>query len=191
VILTNPADMQQQTELTELYATYGDDELNTLALTYDDLTDPAQQAMKSEYSRRHLTMPAAAAAALTPIEADDTESALHGFSANAPEECVFEFLDLEEALLAQSLLRSAGIPSVVPTSEILAIDTPRLIVGPSDAVAAQLILSRPDATGDADAAVFLEPTCPKCGAVDPILESVEPTNHWHCESCDNRWQDAL
>jgi hypothetical protein len=186
--LTNPADAQQN-ELTELYSTYSEDELNSLAVTVNDLTDSAQQALKAEYVRRHLPMPAATTT-LTPIEADDTESALHGFAANAPEECVFEFTDMEEALLAQSLLRSAGIPSVVPTSEILAVDTPRLIVGPSDAVSAQLILSRPDANGDEASAVFTESTCPKCGAVDPILESVEPTNHWHCEACDKRWQDA-
>ncbi|MGH9562768.1 MAG: hypothetical protein ACRD3S_15055, partial [Terracidiphilus sp.] len=33
------------------------------------------------------------------------------------------------------------------------------------------------------------PNCPKCGTEDPLLESVEPTNHWRCENCDAEWDD--
>jgi hypothetical protein len=67
---------------------------------------------------------------------------------------------------------------------------PRLIVAPDDANAAQQILARP--THDASPAdmVFVEPACPKCGAPDPLLESVEPTNEWRCEACGNVWSDA-
>ena len=187
--MTNSADTQQQNDLTELYASYGMSELNSLALTYNDLTDSAQQALRAEYARRGLGMPQPAPVPADRV-ADESASALHGFAANAPEDCVFEFAAMEDALLAQGLLESAGIPSVVPTSEIVAIDTPRLIVSPSDAQAAHLILSRPDASGDAGAAIFTESTCPECGAADPVLEAVDPTNHWHCEACDHRWQDT-
>jgi hypothetical protein len=34
------------------------------------------------------------------------------------------------------------------------------------------------------------PKCPKCGAEDPILESVEPSNTWHCEQCDAQWTES-
>jgi hypothetical protein len=37
---------------------------------------------------------------------------------------------------------------------------------------------------------FETPKCPKCGAEDPILEAVDPTNLWRCEQCDAEWSDA-
>ena len=36
---------------------------------------------------------------------------------------------------------------------------------------------------------FEAPKCPKCGAEDPVLESVEPTNTWLCEACGKRWTE--
>ncbi|MGA8089170.1 MAG: hypothetical protein WCA10_17985 [Terracidiphilus sp.] len=35
------------------------------------------------------------------------------------------------------------------------------------------------------------PLCPKCKAEDPILESVEPSNNWLCESCGYTWSDPI
>jgi hypothetical protein len=72
-----------------------------------------------------------------------------------------------------------------------AIDTPRLVVAPADANTAQLILARPTHTGSVDEAGFVEPVCPQCGAADPVLESVDPTNEWRCESCDHVWRDEV
>jgi hypothetical protein len=37
---------------------------------------------------------------------------------------------------------------------------------------------------------YVVPRCPKCGAEDPVLESVEPSNTWHCEQCDARWTES-
>jgi hypothetical protein len=184
-------DAQQLKEFAELYRGFGDEELESLAATMGDLTETAQQALKTEFSHRNLALPAVQAVSV-PVDTVEAESALHGFAANAPQECTFEFTDMEDALLAQSVLRSAGIESVVPTSEIGAIDTPRLIVGPLDAQSAELILSRPDAQGatSSEDALFPMSVCPKCGAPDPLLESVEPTNRWRCEACSHTWQDA-
>ncbi len=36
---------------------------------------------------------------------------------------------------------------------------------------------------------FVPPTCPKCRAEDPLLESIDPTNTWHCENCGATWTD--
>ena len=41
----------------------------------------------------------------------------------------------------------------------------------------------------AEAAEFEAPVCPKCGAADPVLESVEPVNTWECEACGAQWSD--
>lgn len=37
---------------------------------------------------------------------------------------------------------------------------------------------------------FVPPACPKCGAEDPLLQSVEPTNTWTCETCGAQWSDS-
>ncbi|CAN5502841.1 hypothetical protein BH10ACI4_BH10ACI4_28770 [soil metagenome] len=174
-------DPQQQTELTQLYRTYSNEELTTLALTLGDLTDEAQQALKSELASRGL--PLATGSAHSPQQPDDSDG---------PVESTFEFANMEDALLAQSVLESAGISSMVPTSEIGAIDTPRLIVSPSDAQAAERILAHPNALGalSAEDAIFPTAVCPKCGTPDPVLESVEPTNTWRCEACNHTWEDT-
>ena len=36
---------------------------------------------------------------------------------------------------------------------------------------------------------YVVPRCPKCGAEDPILEAVEPSNTWRCEQCDAQWTE--
>jgi len=36
---------------------------------------------------------------------------------------------------------------------------------------------------------YVPPSCPKCGAEDPVLESAEPTNAWLCEACGAQWSD--
>jgi rubredoxin len=73
-------------------------------------------------------------------------------------------------------------------------DPIRLVVAPEDALTAGLIFAQPlqqdsDNLVDEDP-VFIEPVCPQCGAVDPLLESVEPTNQWRCEACEHVWNDA-
>jgi hypothetical protein len=171
-------DTQQYTELLQRYAAYSEAELNDLASTIGDLTPAAQQALRSEFTRRNLPLPSSAAPA--PQAAPEP---------NAPE-YVFEFNDFDEAYVAQSILRSAGIESEIPTSEIIAVDTPRLIVGPDDYNAAQLILSQAP-TAASEEAGFSGPSCPKCGTSDPVLESVEPTNRWRCEACNHAWNDSV
>lgn len=181
------SETQQYADLVQTYAGFGDVELKNLALTFNDLTEPAQRALKAEFARRSLAMPSASQNA---SPESDAGSPLQGFAADAPEDCTFEFTDIEEALMAQSLLRSAGIESVVPTSEIGSVDTPRLVVAPADVHTTELILSRPTHTGSEDEVGFVEPVCPKCGMPDPLLESVEPTNQWRCEACNHLWSDS-
>jgi predicted RNA-binding Zn-ribbon protein involved in translation (DUF1610 family) len=70
-------------------------------------------------------------------------------------------------------------------------------VAPAHAKAASSILSRPLAEKYQSAAEdememteeYVEPACPACGAVEPVLESVDPANQWRCEACGNVWMD--
>jgi hypothetical protein len=36
---------------------------------------------------------------------------------------------------------------------------------------------------------YAPPVCPKCGAGDPVLESVDPQNTWQCDQCGEQWTD--
>jgi hypothetical protein len=37
---------------------------------------------------------------------------------------------------------------------------------------------------------FEPPACPQCGAKDPVIEAVDPTNSWRCEACGKQWTDS-
>lgn len=37
---------------------------------------------------------------------------------------------------------------------------------------------------------FEAPVCPKCGAADPVLESVDPVNSWFCDACKHEWTET-
>src|ERR1035441_2007994 len=41
-----------------------------------------------------------------------------------------------------------------------------------------------------DSPEFEPPSCPKCGAGDPVLEGVKPVNSWRCEACGKEWADS-
>jgi hypothetical protein len=53
------SETQQYADLVQTYAGFGDVELKNLALTFNDLTEPAQRALKAEFARRSLAMPSA------------------------------------------------------------------------------------------------------------------------------------
>jgi hypothetical protein len=113
---------------------------------------------------------------------------------------------LDEAAARSEMLRRAGIDSwiqrpgarfVVPWLE-LGVGDIQINVGADQLEQAKVILERPipqdiiDQLNEEAAAPQYEiPTCPKCGAPDPTLESVEPSNNWLCESCEHTWSDPV
>jgi len=40
-----------------------------------------------------------------------------------------------------------------------------------------------------DVPEYVAPSCPNCGAEDPVLESAEPANSWLCEACGKQWTE--
>ena len=113
---------------------------------------------------------------------------------------------LEEAAARSEMLRRAGIDSwiqrsgsrfVVPWLE-LGVGDIQINVGADQLEQARLILDQPipqeiidQLREEAAAPEYELPTCPECGAPDPVLESVEPSNNWLCESCDHTWSDPV
>jgi hypothetical protein len=113
---------------------------------------------------------------------------------------------LDEAAARSEMLRRVGIDSwiqrpgarfVVPWLE-LGVGDIQINVGADQLDQAQTIVAQPipqdiiDQLKEESAAPEYElPSCPHCGAPDPILESVEPSNNWLCESCDHTWSDPI
>jgi hypothetical protein len=101
----------------------------------------------------------------------------------------------EEAQYLAEALRKSGLDNWVQSSREFGRRYARVLVAADQMEQARAIAARPipqEIIDDSKAEVpeFVEPKCPKCGAEDPILESVDPANRWRCEQCDAEWSDA-
>lgn len=189
------ADAAQYQELAKLYGTYGDDELVALGRGMADLTETAQEVLKSEIARRGLTVSEAARPEEANRLSEDELANLRAYAALAPPECVFEFKDEHGVSAAYRALMEEGIDAV-----LLAGDGPgegqrgpRAVVAPGDAQRAEAILSQPLAerfrgeAAEETPAEFDLPVCPACGGGETLLETVDPVNHWSCDDCGHSW----
>jgi hypothetical protein len=178
-------------------------ELLELARSYDSLSDDAQGALRSEFARRHLEPPY--------IE---------------EEEYAFErrdlvtlrrYRDLSEAIVARTLLESAGIYVFLRDENLVRLDWQvsnliggiRLQVEAKDEAGAAELLhqSIPGVIPFDDEEDFLQPQCPKCGSTDITFEGPSRgaalasvsvlalplpfgRETWLCNSCEVRWEDT-
>jgi len=232
--------------LTEHYRELSDDELRDLAADLADLTETAQQALRTEMQSRGLRLaaadplvatnaPAASNAPLAPSAA--TNAASHDYQVSAPIQnqtgnassffprqpqlvpdtpnpdarpdgpidytWKTPLCDCDTSLQARELseaLKRAGIESWIeaPGSgsrySSFSLASPRVLVAADQLDQARVIAAQPiprQIVEDAQTEIpdYQPPTCPKCGAPDPILEGVDPTNSWQCDQCGQRWQD--
>lgn len=207
--------------LSALYSEMGDIEIEELADQINNLTPTAQDVLRAELKKRGITAESNAPRLKTRHQADDAEVHWQqeqdtGADADPSDEssspnytwkvalCRCESLD--EAAARCEMLRRAGIDSwiqrpgvqfVVPWLEGGVGDF-QINVGADQLDEALPILDEPipreiieQMREEAAAAEYELPTCPQCGSPDPILESVEPTNTWLCESCDHTWSDPV
>lgn len=239
--------------LTAHYRELGDDELRNLAADLADLTETAQQALRTEMQSRGLRLaandplratnaPAASNAPLTPPAA--TIAASHDYQVGAPiqnqtssffarqpqlvpdtpsagpepepeSESESEsdspvdytwktpLCDCDTLLQARELseaLKQAGIESWIEAPGTgsryasFSLSSPRVLVPADQLDQARAIAAQPiprQIVEDAQTVIpdYQPPSCPKCGASDPILEGVDPTNSWRCEQCGQTWTD--
>jgi ribosomal protein S27E len=189
-------DAAQYRDLVTLYGTYGDEELIELARGMDDLIAMAQEVLKGELTRRRIPIPSPNAAKL-PNSVKESDSEIDRFVDLAPQDCIWEFAEAEDALAASEALKAANIENsvILPRSDTLDIRPPRLAVSPEDVEKTEAILSKPipeefrilvRTRGE-----FVVPSCRKCGAPDPVLESIEPANEWRCEVCGHTWTEEI
>jgi hypothetical protein len=191
-------------DLVHHYGQLGDAELIEIAQSYDSLTDVAQAALRKEFARRNLEPPV--------IEVIDSPAA-------TSRELVTlrRYRDLSEAIVARSLLESAGITAYLREENLVRLDWQisnavggiRLQVEAADAQAAAEFLAQPipDSIPFGDQAEFVQPRCPRCGSLDITFEGSSrgaaltslyvlslpvPSGRktWLCSSCEARWEDT-
>jgi hypothetical protein len=98
----------------------------------------------------------------------------------------------EQAIQLCEVLRQAKIDCDYQRGAVY----PRVLVADDQLDRARAIAEKPipqEIIDDSKAEVpeYVVPKCPKCGAEDPILEAVEPSNTWRCEQCDAQWTENL
>ena len=115
-----------------------------------------------------------------------------------------QLCECETSLEARELseaLKQAGIESWIesPASRSrytgLGLSYPRVLVAADQLDQARAIAARPippEIVEESETEVpeFVPPSCPKCGASDPVLEAVDPANSWKCEQCGQRWTES-
>jgi hypothetical protein len=212
----NPAADWQR--LTEHYREISDEELQELAADFVDLTEAAQQVLRNEMRNRGMDEPQAVyeaarrPAAVAPLRwassVDPDAGAMDEDASGANEDddrpreftwktALCECDNVAQAWQIYEVLRQAGIESWIerPGSRYsLDISYPRVLVAADQLEEAQAIAAQPIPQeiidlSKMDMPEFEAPKCPKCGAEDPVLESVEPTNTWLCEACGKRWAE--
>jgi len=208
--------MAEWQRLTDQYREMSDEELQELSLDFGDLTETAQRVLRNEMSNRGLgevrvpqqnsSNPIREIIAGSEITGD---SVFGGSQSSRREETaeqdgpheyswkteLCECETTEQARLIQAMLRRAGIDSWVRNADAgWSTSYPRVVVGADQLEEAIQIAQQPipqEIIEDTKNEVpeFVLPRCPKCGAEDPVLEAVEPTNSWACEACGAEWAE--
>jgi len=200
--------------LIEHYSRMFDGDLLNLAVDSADLTEVAQRVLRDELKKRGLneipdenahrgdskspaSVPPAAWETYLNLPSEhgvnEEAAASHEYSWKTP---LRECKSREEAWQIYELLRRAGIESWIesPTSYAIELSGQRVVVAADQLDQAREIASQPipqDIIDESSMKVpeYELPTCPHCGAADPLLETVDPVNAWLCESCECRWND--
>jgi len=207
--------------LTENYRTMLDGELEELAANFGDLTEIAQQVLRNELRNRGMAEPGTKAAATakpeTPAgirwassvgpdtgDADagaseanedvpDDDSSAREYTWKTP---LCECDTSDQARQLNAVLKRAGIDSWVEDANSRWGGYPRVVVAADQLEKAIEIARQPipqDVIEDSRIEVpdYVAPTCPACGAEDPVLESAEPSNSWLCEACGKQWTEPI
>ncbi|HEV2279052.1 MAG TPA: hypothetical protein VGS02_12795 [Acidobacteriaceae bacterium] len=196
---------QEWQRLTRLYGEMSDEELQNLAASFTDLTEFAQPILREEMRKRGLGDPAAVTqsrrfAGSQSAPSDPEESPRNDDEEEVPRAYLCECEGADQINQLREALRRAGVDSWVDSlsaalGRVQESQTARIFVPGDQLAVAREVASRPmpqDIIEESKIEVedFVPPICPKCGAEDPLLESVEPTNTWRCENCGAQWTDS-
>jgi hypothetical protein len=190
-------------EFTQTYRKMLDGELLRLAQDYDQLAEEAQTAMRAEFARRGLE---------PPLVEEPEDSLVQRAMVT-----VARYRDLSEAIVARTMLESAGIYVFLRDENLVRLDWQvsnfiggiRLQVETNDEARANELLSQaiPEVIPFDEDGDFLQPHCPNCGSIDITFEGSSrgaalasvtmlgvplPLGRetWFCHSCEARWEEV-
>jgi hypothetical protein len=185
------------------YASLTEAELMGIARAYDSLSSNAQRALREEFSRRNLEPPLV----------DDLEPLEPAFRSLVT---LSRYRDLSEAIVARSLLESAGIRAWIRDENLGRLEWQisnligglRLQVDATDEEPASALLSQADPGPSflAGEAEFSQPQCPVCQSIrisfrgagrGAALASLYlfslplplGKETWSCDACGAVWED--
>lgn len=194
--------MENWRRLSRHYAEMTDGELINLAADFEDLTSEARQVLRDEMKKRGLGDPET-------IRAEEI-SEVQDAGAGKPsttyvwKNLLCECEGQEQARQITEVLRRAGIESWIDGSagyspflqQEMSNQRLRVLVASDQLEEARMIAAQPipqDIVYESTARQreFELPTCPSCGAPDPVLEGVDPANTWRCEVCGKEWTESV
>jgi hypothetical protein len=183
---------EERMRLAEFYAGQMDGELEKTAAQGYELSDIAQEALRTELGKRGLNavvverqpvQPPPPKPAGDPPPANPVETLPSGELDMREMITVRRFRDLPEALLAKGSLESAGIECALVDDNLLRLDWfwsnliggAKLQVEPEDWEAANEILNQPipehfDVAGIGD---YQQPRCPQCQSLDVTFKELD------------------
>jgi hypothetical protein len=210
----NPA--QDWHWLTENYRTMLDGELEELAADFGNLTETAQQVLRNELRNRGMAEPGAKAAGTVKPAApagmrwassadpdanlseskeagQEGDSSAREYTWKTP---LCECDTSEQAVQLNAVLKRAGIDSWVEDANSRWGGYPRVVVAAdqleqSIGIARQPIPQEIIEESRIEVPEYVAPSCPSCGAEDPVLESAAPSNSWLCEACGRQWTEPI
>jgi hypothetical protein len=194
--------MNEHEQLISFYASLTDEELIKIGSQFESLTSDAQVALREEFDRRSLDAPELE----EPPDAFDFQELV----------TIRAFRDPSDAMMAKSVLDSAGIPCLMKDENTVRmqwmwsnlIGGIRLQVRPEDAETAERLLSQEvlPAIELEDGDVFEQHRCPYCTSLDITFEAINqkvgfasilvaipmpiPKNRWKCHACGREWNDS-
>ena len=189
-------------EFTSRYRAMNEQELLGAAREYDTLVDTAQAALRAEFVRRNIE---------PPVAEDETVSESRRLVT------VRRYRDLSEAIVARSMVESAGIRTYLSDENLIRLDWQlsnfigglRLQVDADDVETATELLSQPvpDSIVFEEGAEFEQPRCPRCGSAEITFEGASRgaalaslsvlsvplpfgRETWTCSHCGARWEET-
>jgi hypothetical protein len=198
-------EQRERKRLEELYAGMEEGELEEIAGDAGSLTPVAREALRSEMLSRGMeASPANAGAAETPASKDEAPSPV----------MIARYGGVPEALVAKSMLDSAGIESLLGDENLVRLDWfysnlvggIKLMVREEDAETARAVLERniPEKLEVAGVGEYEQPSCPKCGSLDVSFDGLDkrvaytgfflgvPIHLKHkggkCHACGHEWE---
>ena len=200
-------EQQERQRLGELYASMEEGELDEIARDSDSLTPVAREALRSEMLSRGMEAP--------PAQREAAGTSTRHDEALRPV-MVGRYSVVPEALVAKSMLDSAGIESFLSDENLVRLDWfysnlvggIKLMVREEDAETARTVLERniPEKLEVTGVGEFVQPPCPRCGSLDVAFDGLDKKIAYtgfflkipihvnlkggKCHACGHEWEPA-